>query len=191
MMHEPPSEHRGPGLETQADPSLLVRARGAYERGRVALGLLTASSVLPMAVLSFLACGRPAATVSGAFALVVLVATAVWRGQDAGRGARLGLLAGVPPLLLPVVVRTTGHLCSADVCFLFPFACLAGGLIGGLVLGVFGVRAKLGPTGIAVAGVAAGLAGSLGCIVAGAIGVVVLVLGLAGGLAPALACRKA
>ena len=147
-------------------------------------------SVVPMAVLSFLACGRPAATVAGALALVVLVVTAVWRGQDAGRGARLGLLAGVPPLLLPVVVGATGHLCGADVCLLFPFACLAGGLIGGLALGVLGGRAKLGPTGIAIAGVAAGLAGSLGCIVAGAIGVVVLVLGLAGGLAPALALRQ-
>jgi hypothetical protein len=144
-----------------------------------------------MAVLSFLACGRPAATVSGALALVLLVATAVWRGQDAGRGARLGLLAGVPPLLFPVVVGTTGHLCSADVCFLFPYACLAGGLVGGFILGVFGARAKLGLTGIAVAGVTAGLVGSLGCIVAGAIGVVVLVLGLAGGLAPALALRRA
>ena len=190
MMHERRSEQGGAEGGTHLDASLLARARGAYERGRVGLGLLTASSVLPMAVLSFLACGRPAATASGAFALVVLVATAAWRGQDAGRGARLGLLAGVPPLLLPVVVGATGHLCSADVCFLFPFACLAGGLLGGLVLGVLGVRAKLGPTGIVVAGVAAGLAGSLGCIVAGAIGVVVLVLGLAGGLAPALAWRR-
>lgn len=190
MIQEPRSDADEAGRGTHVDALLLARARRGYERGRVGLGLLTASAVVPMAVLSYLACGRPAATVSGALALVVLVATAVWRGQDAGRGARLGLLAGVPPLLLPVLVGATGHLCGADVCLLFPFACLAGGLIGGLVVGVLGGRAKLGQSGIVVAGVTAGLAGSLGCIVAGAMGVVVLVLGLVGGLAPALALRK-
>lgn len=191
MILEPRSDGDGAARETHDDALLLARARRAYEGGRVGLGLLMAAAVVPMAVLSFLACGRPAATLSGSLALVLVVATAVWRGQDAGRGARLGLLAGVPPLLLPAVVGATGHVCGADVCLLFPVACLGGGLAGGFLLGVLGVRAKLGPTGIVIAGIAAGLAGSLGCIVAGAVGVGVLVLGLAGGLAPALALRKA
>ena len=61
-----------------------------------------------MAVLSVIAGGRPAATLAGTLALTALVTSAVWRGQDMARGARLGLVAGLPPLLLPVIVEATG-----------------------------------------------------------------------------------
>jgi len=171
--------------------ALLARACGAYERGRVLLGLRTSGFVVPMALVSWAACDQPAASLAGAVALATLVTLAVWRGQQLARGARLGLAAGAIPLLVPVLAACAGHLCSASLCLLFPTACLAGGVAGGACLGLFAGRAGLGPQGLACAGLAAWLAGSLGCLVAGALGIGVLLAGLAAGLAPVLTLRRA
>jgi len=168
-----------------------ARARSLYERGRVLHGLRTASAVLPMAAVSWIACGNPAATLIGGIALAALVTASVWRGQEAGRGARLGLLAGIPSLLVPVLVAATGHVCGASVCLLFPTACLAGGVVGGGLLGLLATRAGLGPLGLVTAGLTAWLTGSLGCIMAGSMGIGVFIVGLAFGLAPTLALRRA
>jgi hypothetical protein len=143
-----------------------------------------------MAVLSWIACDRPLAMVLSALALTAVVTAAVWRGQEAGRGARVGLVAGVPSLLVPVAVGATGHLCES-MCLLFPTACLVGGVLGGLVLGWLAVGAGLGRHGLVTAGVTAWLAGTLGCMLMGSIGVAVLLLGLAFGLAPMLVLRRA
>jgi hypothetical protein len=176
---------------TDAEAALLARARRAYERGRALLGLRIATVVVPMAVVSWTACGNGAATLLGSVALTALVVAAVWHGRDAGRGARIGLAAGVLPLLLPVLVAFTGHLCDTSVCMLFPAACLGGGVAGGVVLGLLATRAGLGPSGLASAGLAAWLCGSLGCLVAGSVGITVLLAGLAFGLAPVLSLRRA
>jgi hypothetical protein len=174
-----------------AEAALVERARRAYERGRALCGLETATLVAPMALVSWLACRHPAVTLLASVALFAVVAVAVWRGQERARGARLGLLAGVAPLLLPVVAVLTGHVCDASTCLFFPGACLAGGLVGGAALGFLASGAGLRHTALATAAVVAALAGSLGCLVAGAAGVVVLVAGLALGLAPVLTLRRA
>ena len=176
---------------TDVDAVLAGRARRAYERGRVGHGLRAAAAVVPMAVLSLLACGRPAATMAGSLALAAVVTAAVWRGQDVARGARFGLLAGLPALLLPVLVEATGHVCAPNVCILFPAACIAGGVVGGAALGWRGRKVGLPVGAFAVAGCVAGLTGSLGCLVAGAAGLVGLLFGLASGLTPALVVRRA
>jgi hypothetical protein len=144
-----------------------------------------------MAILSWIACDQPAGTLASALALLAVLTTAVWHGLDVGRGARIGLVAGVPSLLVPVLVVTTGHLCDASVCLLFPTACLVGGVLSGLALGWLSVRARLGGYGLATAGLTAWLGGTFGCMVMGSIGVAVLLLGLAFGLAPVLALRRA
>ena len=176
---------------TDVDAVLAGRARRAYEGSRVRLGLRAAVAVVPMAVLSLIACERPAATLFGTLTLVLLVTSAVWRGQDMARGARLGLLAGLPPLLLPVLVQATGHLCAPQLCVLFPAACVAGGLVGGVALGLGGGRAGLPLGAFAMSGLVAGLAGSLGCLVAGAAGLLGLLVGLASGVVPVLVVRRA
>jgi hypothetical protein len=129
--------------------------------------------------------------VLGGIALLALVTAAVWRGQELGRGARLGLSAGTPSLLVPVLISCTGHVCGASVCFFFPAACLAGGVLGGLALGLLARRAGLGALGLTIAGTVVWLVGSLGCIVAGVTGIALLVEGLVSGLAPALTLRRA
>ena len=165
--------------------------RKRVERGRVVHGLRTGAAVVPMAALSWIACDNPAATVLGGIALLALVTAAVWCGQEPGRATRLGLMAGTPCLLVPVLVRATGHLCGASVCLFYPAACLGGGVLGGLALGLLARRAGLGPLGLTIAGTVAWLVGSLGCIMAGVTGIAVLVVGLAFGLAPTLTLRRA
>jgi hypothetical protein len=174
-----------------AEAVLLARARRAYERGRGLHGLETATVVVPMALVSWFACGKPALTLLESAVLVALVTLAIWHGQELARGARLGLAAGLIPLLLPIVVGWSGHVCDASVCLLFPTACLAGGFVGGIVLGFLATRAGLPPLGLASAGLVAWLTGSLGCLVAGSLGLAILVAGLAFGLAPVLTLRRA
>jgi hypothetical protein len=174
-----------------AEAALLERARRAYERGRAALGLETASLVAPMALVSWLVCRHPGVTLVASVALVALVGVAVWRGREQARAARLGLLAGAVPLILPLVAGLAGHVCGGSMCLFFPGACLAGGLIGGVALGFLASGARLRAQGLVTAGLVASLAGSLGCLVAGTVGVAALVAGLAFGLAPVLTLRRA
>jgi hypothetical protein len=176
---------------TEADAILLARTRRAYELGRVGHGLRVATTVIPMAALSLVACQRPAATMAASLALAAVVTATSWRGQDLARGARLGLLAGLPALLLPVLVGATGHLCGENFCLLYPAACIAGGVVGGAAIGWRGRKAGLPVGAFVVAGVVAGLTGLLGCLVAGVAGLLGLLAGLAGGVTPVLVLRRA
>jgi len=166
----------------------LERARGAYELGRVLAGLRTAALAAPMAAASLLVCGRPAVTLLDASLLALVVTTMVWRGGDVGRGARLGLLAGIPPLVVPMAAVAAGRACGTSFCDYFPAVCLVGGILGGAVVTRLCRRRRASP--LAAAGVAV-LAGTLGCLVAGAAGVAVLAAGLLAGASPTLVARRA
>ena len=173
-----------------AEGELEDRARRTYEAGRLLLGLRQASASLPMAALSLLACGHPGATALDATLLAGFLVLFGWRGEALGRGARLGLWAGVPPLLLPVLMESGGHFCGLSVCLAYP-ACLLGGLAGGAVLAAWGLRSEVEPAGLAAAGVVAGLAGALGCLLGGLGGLIGLTAGLGLGATPLLARRRA
>jgi hypothetical protein len=174
-----------------AEALLLTRARRAYEAGRVLLGLRRSAAVVPMAGLSVVACGRPWATAAVAALLLAAVVLFEWRGEGVGRGARVGLLAGIPPLLLPLVLRGTMHACSATFCLSYSAACLASGVVAGVAIGLWTVRRGVRGRGVAAAGLVAVLAGSLGCLIAGLGGLGGLALGLGLGAAPLLALRRA
>jgi hypothetical protein len=165
---------------------LAGRARRAYEGGRLRASLPTVALVVPMVALSILLCGRYAASACSAVALAAVLATAAWRGQHFARGARTGLVAGLGPLLLPLAICL--HMCTGGVCLLAPSICVAGGLVGGAAVGV---RARGRADGssagyLAVALSVAALAGSMGCLIAGASGVLGMAAGMATGAAPAL-----
>jgi hypothetical protein len=176
---------------SEAEAILVERARRAYEHGRVLRGLQTAAVVVPMALVSWIACRSPLLTLVASAALAALVVLAVWRGQELARAARAGLLAGAVPLLCPIAAGLGGHVCDASFCLLFPGVCLAGGLAAGLALVVLARASGLRPVGLATAALVAGLAGSLGCVVAGSVGIAALAAGLGVGLAPVLALRRA
>lgn len=173
-----------------AEAALELRVRRAYELGRLLLGLRRAAVVAPMAALSLIACERPGATWLAASLLAAAVVLLEWRGLALARGARVGLLAGVPPLLLPLVVRATLHVCNATFCLPYSTVCLAAGVVGGGFMGLSSVRRGVHGSGVAAAGLVASLAGSLGCLVAGVGGVVGLVAGLGLGAVPLIALRR-
>ena len=170
---------------------LLARARRAYEWGRVRAALPRLLVVAPLTVLSLVACGRYAATGAASMALALVLLACLWQGRHAGRGARAGLLAGMGPLLLPLGVPATAHVCTEPSCLLFPLACVAGGILGGLVVWMLGASASCGaacdascPSYALAALSVAALTGSLGCLVAGLGGVLGMMLGMAGGALP-------
>ena len=173
-----------------ADTTLERRARRAYEYGRLLHGLRRATLVAPMVALSLLVCGHPTATWVTGGALVAAVVLFEWRGQGFAVGSRVGLWAGLPPLLLPLAVQATGHLCSPSLCRVYPAMCLLGGILGGVLLARLGMRSTVHGTGLAAAALVAGLAGTLGCVIGGLGGFVGLVAGLTLGAAPVLALRR-
>ncbi len=172
-----------------------IRRRGAraYELGRAA------SALRQVAPIALLLVGVPLVTGSGWAALGAGLALAgmatLWRGGMVGRAARAGLLAGLAPLLAPVVVGSIGHRCSgcgpAATMPLCIAACVGAGAVAGALLGLLAAREERRLTFAAVALVFAGTAGALGCVFAGAGGLVGLAIGLLlGGVAPLLAAAR-
>ena len=174
-----------------AEPVFRERARRAYERGRLLLGLRRAALVAPMAARTWVTCARPAATAVDALALASLILYFEWHGRDLGRGSRVGLWAGAPALLVPVLIQLGGHACGRSFCALLPTMCLGGGIVAGVLLVQWGRRRGLSTSGLLAAGTVAGLAGTLGCLAGGTGGIVGLALGLTLGTAPLLAWRRA
>jgi hypothetical protein len=169
--------------------ALEARARRAYERGRVRAALPTAALAVPMTVLSLLLCGREAATLVCGTLLAAALVGALWRGQEVSRGARVGLLAGAGPFALPLALQCTTHACVGGTCLLFPGVCIAGGILAGLAVAAPALRRVPAPASwgyVLPALVVAGLAGSLGCVMAGTVGVVGMAGGMALGTAPLL-----
>jgi hypothetical protein len=166
-------------------------ARRAYERGRARIGLTQAALVAPVAALAFLQCTSAAPIALAVTLLTGVVGLAAWRGQDYGRGGRAGLAAGLSPFALPLVANATGVLCSATVCAILPATCVAGGLLGGLVLGTRSRGPRQPSVRFWLSAVAVTLAaGAVGCLGAGLLGLLGMGAGLATGTAPVLVLRR-
>jgi hypothetical protein len=178
-----------PSSDTAA---LRSRARGAYERSRLGLGVRAALPVLPMAALSLLVCERPALTLACGGLLFVLAVALRARGGSYGRALVPGLLAGSAPLILPLVLRASGHCCIGGACWsLCMLGCTLGGLVAGVAIGVAAAmeRDQRGAF-LLSATLVAGLAGVLGCAMAGASGIAGMALAIAGASIPtAIAAR--
>ena len=168
------------------------RARRAYEGGRFGWALRRGLAVPVVASAALVGCEQVAATVACIGLLALAVVGCLWRGGSYAVGVRPGLLAGMAPFALPVAAHATGHACSATLCLFLPTFCIAGGVVGGVVLGAQGHRLVEGPLGFWISAVVvAALAGSVGCMVAGLAGLTGMALGLVLGAAPVLAVRAA
>ena len=120
-----------------SDALLVVAARRAYERGRVKRGVRLALLPLPLFLLPLQDCaaaGRGALMLTVIAAASALIALFHWRGEDYARGANVGFIAGLSPLLFPVATRWVAPICSTTVCELMPAASIAGGFIAALCL---------------------------------------------------------
>lgn len=173
-----------------SESALETRARRAYEWGRLVWGSKRAAVVATLSGLALLSCTNPAATAGCIVLLALLVTALLWRGQEFAEGVRPGLLAGLVPFVLPVMSEATGYFCSATVCLVLPTVCVAGGVVGGVMLGVQGRRPFRDHLGFWVAAVAVtAVLGSVGCLMAGLAGIAGLAVGLLLGAAPVLVAR--
>ncbi len=166
---------------------LLAKARGAYERGRRRLAWRTMLLSVPMAGLALFVCRHHGAVgVPLGMTLVAISAVLAWRGGVAGRAVTTGLLAGLAPMFLPLVVSAGCSISGAMTPLCFP-ACIVGGLIGGAFVWSRASRVDEGRKEfVLVAGGLASLAGSLGCVVLGVGGVVAMIAALAALSVPAM-----
>jgi hypothetical protein len=173
--------------------ALAVRARRAYERGRLRWALGRALAAVAVGSVALIGCPAPGGPAACAVALGAVLTACLWRGGPWGSGSRLGFLAGLAPCLLPAGLRAA-HACGRTLCLTLPSICLVAGTVAGLLLGLLGTRAGGGRDRrfwLAAAS-AAILAGSIGCLAAGLAGLGGMALGLlAGAAAPVLVARAA
>ena len=168
---------------------LLLRARRAYERGRLFKAGRAVALVPPMLVVSLFGCVDRTVSAGIAAILATLAATLVWRGGAAGRGVVPGFMAGAASLAIPLLVCPA---CAASgLGAVLPFVvCALSGVVSGWIVVSFATREADDRAAFIVAGGAiAALAGSLGCIVAGVGGIAAMGAGLA--LTAPLAARGA
>jgi hypothetical protein len=174
-----------------SESTLMARARRAYELGRLRMAVSVSALVVPMAGLSLVCCNNTPATLAGAGLLAMLVAALVWRGEGFARGVKPGLLAGLPPLVMPVIIKLGVHPCFDGVCQLAQTACIAGGIAGGIMLVAFDYqRRESRRTTVVCALLIAGVAGSLGCMIGGIAGLVGMTIGMIAGAAPVLVRQR-
>jgi len=178
-------------MTVAAEAALIVRARRAYERGRLRSAVWRAAAAVAVTALALIGCPSPDGPAACAATLGLVLIACLWRGSVWARGARLGFLAGLVPCLLPAAVRAA-HACNGNTCLTPPAVCLTAGVVAGLLLGWLGLRIAGDGRFWLAAAVAALLAGAIGCLAAGLAGLVGMALGiLAGAAAPVLVSRAA
>lgn len=134
--------------------------------------------VVPMVLVSFGGCGRPASAIAIGLVLATLATWLVWRGGTAGRAVPPGLVAGLASLLFPLVACRVLEYC--EVGGVLPLvACVLGGLGSGVIVTRYAMREDEDRALFVLAGgTTAALVGSLGCISAGLGGIVAMAAGL-------------
>ncbi len=168
----------------------LRRARRAYELGRARRSLLGFLPALLLVGAVGLLSDNPAWTVSLGLCMFFLGSVLLWRGRGLKRAVIPGVAAGSVPLVLVLVARQFGHMCTGVSCTtLCMQACAAGGVVAGLAVASVGNARRSGLGFWLAASALAILTGAMACACLGASGVVGLALGYGGGLAPGLLRR--
>ena len=163
------------------------RRRLSRVRVLVVAALVTAIALLE-AAFGFL---RPGVALPCGAVLSAVVYVASVRGQDAWRGARAGLVAGVLPLLAALTSESLGLVCTPAGCSsLCVPACAVSGSLAAVWIALRGHANGARGEYFAAAGLAATAVGALGCACvsytgAGALALaMVLALGTGAALAP-------
>jgi len=180
-----------------APPALERRARRAYERGRLLHGLRRGAPLAALVAGVVLASDGAAWRLWVGAAAVLVAAVAFWRGQVAGRAARVGALASLPPLAAPFAAAAVHHGCigcggpSLALCLAI---CTAGGAAAGALVARLAAREAEHDRRrfAAMAVLVAACLGTVGCSFAGAAGLAGMCAGLVAGGAPVmLVARRA
>ena len=163
------------------------RARRAYELARLRRAALAFAPVLALVVIAMITGRRSGPTLAFGSGLFVLGVVLLWYGHDIRRAVLPGLAAGLVPLAFAICARQVGHACMGDACMAVCVpACAAGGLVAGALIARSAIRGKrsLG-FWLAASGVAL-FTGAMGCVCAGASGLLGLGVGFALSGAPGL-----
>src|SRR5713101_3077387 len=154
------------------------RARRAYEAARLRRAVLAFAPILLLVTATALTGHRFGYTLAFGSALFALGVALLWYGLSAKQAVLPGVAAGLVPLLFALCARQMNHACGGDHCLMFCVpACLAGGVIAGIVVGSIGVRTRRGfGFWLAASGVCL-LTGAMGCACVGLPGVMGLALG--------------
>ena len=172
-------------MALMTDVQLERRGRWVYEFGRLGWASHVLLFILPLLLVAR-GVGRPAGLVlglGGALSLFALGLAALH--QRYARAVLAGVLAGLPALVLPLVLRNADILrlggAAVDPCI--PASILSGAMAGVFVsLRAVGEKHQLSFWLAAV--VTTALTGTLGCSVAGSAGVLGLMAGVVAGTAP-------
>ena len=173
------------------EAALLARARRAYESGRLRAALWVTVYIAPLVLVSLIGCGTLAGTLASGSLLTVVAVGMRWRGDVYGRSVLPGIVAGLAAFwtpLLAAVIESHG----GPVVPLAGLAALGGGIVTGSVVGVGVARLETDQTRfmISAASVAA-LTGSLGCLLAGAAGLIGMLAGIVATTTPVLLAVRA
>jgi hypothetical protein len=176
--------------------SLEDRARGAYERAlvaRAARDVWPAALLVPLALALHGPAHSPSTVAIAGVALVAALFALGWRAGAWRRGALAGVVAGLPPFLVPSLYLRSAdcaHACARHPAPDCALACALAALLAGLVLATR-ARHDRDPLGYALGGALTGaLTASLTCALAGGVAVAGAAVGLALGAAPALVARR-
>lgn len=171
--------------------ALRVRARRAYAAGRIGGAILPAVAATALGVIASRCACRLPCSLALTPLLVAAVAFLSWRSATLRRAARFGLVAGLVPFALPLMLCGTHGACEAGGCAALTFACATGGAVAGALTGLLAARQAASRRLSLVAGAAVALlTGALGCATVGAIGAVALAMGLLLTTLPALAFAR-
>ncbi len=174
----------------------LASVRGAYRRAHLlagGIGVVVAAALVALATLLH---RTSHAMWLAAGALAITLAVFGWRGGATRRGALAGVLAGLPPMLTPVVVSLVSHGgircadCPAMPSLACTLACFSTAAIVGLIVG-HQARHDAVPVRYAFPAIAtAVLTGALGCGTTGLGGALGIAIGLVAGSVTSLIAAR-
>lgn len=171
-------------MELRPEHLLLVRARRAYEWGRLRRALLGA---LPLALLigpALALTPRVVPTVILGMTLVLGAVALLWFGHGFPRAALLGVAAGALPLGLVLCSARLGHACAGSMCMEFCFGTSAlGGAAAGALIGSWAFEKRVSALVLLTASSFGLLTGAMGSTCVGFLGVVALTVGFGLGVA--------
>ena len=166
------------------DRTLRVRARRAYEIGRLAGTPLVTWPAAVITFLSYSLCHEPG--LSLAFGALLLGATTsmLWAGQWWQRAARTGLEAGMLAFSIPFAGFHLGLHELIGLSAAIALLNAGGGFISGLIIGVRSRHIPEKNQFLFAGTFVTTLAGLLGCLFFGYFGIVALLIGVLGATAP-------
>ena len=168
-------------------------ARRRFEYSRLGVGLRGAWPVVVVILIATIIHGHVGAEATlPAAALGFVVVAAGWRGGSWRRGALAGLLAGVAPLVIPVLVLSFGGAphcaaCDPSSAWNCTLLCFFSSLVAGFVVGRHAADDRQPYSYVAIALATAVMTGLLSCGATGIGGAAGILIGQCAGSATAMA----